>query len=166
MIRNRYFILLVVISVIFSASVVVVSTVSKEVIIDVYLELDNMGGHGYQRYDSEDFPKEFGEYILKFTSRDNTLKVDINDSEGQIHNYILFPPNKRIKFIGEIDYIGLSPSVSSCSFHFRLLGVKFDTTYAYYPLGVVYGGLFIFIIIMIRKDFSSEDDEFIRTKEY
>ena len=134
--------------------------------IDVYLELDYMGGHGYQRYDSESFPKEFEEYILKFTSRDNTLEVDINDSNGEIHNYILFPPKKRIKFTGEIDYIGLSPTVSSCSFHFKLFGIRFDTTYAYYPLGVVYGGLFIFSIIKIRKDFYTEDEDFIRTKEY
>ncbi len=64
---------------ILATSVVVVSTVSKELIIDVDLDLDYMGGSGYQRYDSESFPNMFGEYILKFTSRDKTLEVNIND---------------------------------------------------------------------------------------
>ena len=107
------------------ASAVVVSTVSKELIIDVDLDLDYMGGNGYQRYDSESFPNVFGKYLLKFTSIDSTLELNIYDLEGKQHNYIILPSKKRIKFIGEIDYISLSPFVSSCSFHFKLQGVKF-----------------------------------------
>ena len=152
-IKSRYFILLMVISIILSASIVVVSVVSKESLIDVDLDLDYFGGHGYQRYNSESFSNQYSEYLLIFTSIDSTLEVTINDSEGILHIHRLFPSRKRIKFVGEIDYIGLNPFVRSCSFHFKLQGVKFDTTYAYFPLGVVYSVLFIFFVIKINCQF-------------
>ena len=154
------------ISLIFVASVVVVSSVSKELIIDVDLSLSNMGGTGYQRYDSESFSNVFSEYLLKFTSVESAIGVNIYDSEGTQHTFIILPRSKRIKFIGDIDYIGLSPFVISSSFHFMLQGIKFNATYAYFPIGVVYCGLFIIFFIQLRKDVSSEDEDFVRTKEY